>query len=207
MPVAMFLGLLALIATPTGCALGVTAFAALFPHAAHDGTLSAVPSANKNEAAYVLPYPVGVSYPLLQGYHGKWGHEGAAAYAYDFQLPLGSLVTAARGGTVVKIETSHRDGTRKPGEENFVFVSHGDGTFSRYYHLAQGGVLVAAGDRVLPGQEIGRSGDSGASAGPHLHFDVTKECAEWGCQTVPISFTNTTENPLLPERVYQAQPR
>ena len=46
-------------------------------------------------------------------------------------------------------------------------------------------MLVSVGQRVPAGQEVGRSGDSGASAGPHLHFDVTRGCPDWGCQTIP----------------------
>jgi hypothetical protein len=67
---------------------------------------------------YLLPFPVGSSYPVLQGYDGKWGHQGAAAYAYDFAMPIGSPVAAARAGVVVRTEASHADATRKGGEEN-----------------------------------------------------------------------------------------
>ena len=105
-----------------------------------------------------------------------------------------------------KVEESFANATRKPGEENFVFVDHGDGTFARYYHLDRDGALVAPGDAVAAGQPIARSGDSGASAGPHLHFDVTRACADWGCQTVPIEFVNAVENPLVQGREYEARP-
>lgn len=155
---------------------------------------------------YRLPFPVGASYSVLQGYDGEWGHQGAAAYAYDFAMPIGSPVTAARAGVVLKTEAAHADATRKPGKENFVFVDHGDGTFGRYYHLTRGGVLVAVGQRVVAGQEIGRSGDSGASAGPHLHFDVTRGCPDWGCQTIPVRFENSGGNPLVRGQTYQALP-
>ena len=121
-------------------------------------------------------------------------------------MPIGSRVAAARAGVVVRTEASHADATRKGGEENFIFVDHGDGTFGRYYHLTRGGVLVAVGQRVLAGQEIGRSGDSGASAGPHLHFDVTRGCPDWGCQTIPVRFGNSAGNPLLQGQEARALP-
>jgi murein DD-endopeptidase MepM/ murein hydrolase activator NlpD len=153
---------------------------------------------------YLLPYPVGTSCELLQGYNGPWGHDGKAAYAYDFKMPIGSPVTAARDGIVVKVEARFEDGNRTAGQENFMFIDHGDGTFGRYYHLTKDGVLVGVGKRVLAGQVIGRSGNTGASAGPHLHFDVTQTCPEWGCQTISISFSNSLENPLLPDHTYEA---
>jgi len=153
---------------------------------------------------YLLPYPVGTASELLQGYNGPWGHTGKVAYAYDFKMPIGSPVTAARDGIVLRVEARFEDGNRTAGQENFIFVAHGDGTFGRYYHLTKDGVLVAVGKRVSAGQPIGRSGNTGASAGPHLHFDVTQECPEWGCQTIPLSFSNSIENPLRPDRAYEA---
>jgi murein DD-endopeptidase MepM/ murein hydrolase activator NlpD len=41
-----------------------------------------------------------------------------------------------------------------------------------YYHLEKEGVLVQEGDTVKTGQPIGRSGHTGYSAFPHLHFEV-----------------------------------
>lgn len=167
--------------------------------------LAVVPSREPATPRYVLPFPVGATYELLQGYAGPWGHQGAAEFAYDFRMPIGTEVVAARAGVVARVEASFANATRKPGEENYVFVDHGDGTFARYYHLDRGGALVAAGATVAAGQPLARSGDSGASAGPHLHFDVAKECAEWGCQTIPIEFANATENPLVAGRSYEAK--
>jgi murein DD-endopeptidase MepM/ murein hydrolase activator NlpD len=157
-----------------------------------------------SEESYVLPYPTGSSFKVLQGYAGPYGHKGHAEFGYDFQMQIGTPVLAARGGEVVKVVESNSDGTRKPGEENVVVIKHSDGTFSRYYHLTKNGVLVSVGDKVLRGLKIALSGDSGASAGPHLHFDVTKECYEWGCQTVGIEFRNAKENPLRQGVTYEA---
>jgi murein DD-endopeptidase MepM/ murein hydrolase activator NlpD len=88
------------------------------------------------------------------------------------------------------------DSTRKAGEENVIVIRHRDGTYGRYYHLTHNGARVAVGDDVKENQVIGLSGDSGASAGPHLHFDVTKDCYNWGCQTIQMNFRDTKENPL-----------
>lgn len=151
---------------------------------------------SEESVKYVLPYAPGASYRVLQGYNGPWGHDSHSAFAYDFQMPIGTQVHAARSGKVVRVEESHMDSTRKPGDENVVVIRHDDGTYGRYYHLTRNGAEVAVGDDVKQGQLIGFSGDSGASAGPHLHFDVTESCFEWGCQTIKIDFLNTRENPL-----------
>lgn len=154
---------------------------------------------------YLLPYPPGDSVRLIQGPGGPWGHVDATAHAYDFVLAIGSPVVASRSGTVVRVEDRFEDGTKKPGEENYIFISHGDSTFGRYYHLTKGGVIVQVGARVRAGELIGRSGNSGASAGPHLHFDVTRTCPEWGCQTIPIRFLNAGSDSLVDGRWYTAR--
>lgn len=111
--------------------------------------------------------------------------------------PIGSPVVAARAGVVVHLVERNQDATRKPGDENVVVIKHADGSFARYYHLTTDGVLVGLDETVAQGQRIALSGDSGASAGPHLHFDVTKNCYEWGkYQTIPMAFANVVENPL-----------
>jgi murein DD-endopeptidase MepM/ murein hydrolase activator NlpD len=162
------------------------------------------PASASSDNWYLLPYPVGVSSELVQGNNGPWGHSGHAAFAFDFIMPIGSPVTAARGGEVVKVERRFRDGTRTPGEENYIFIRHADGTFGRYYHLTTGGALIDSGARVRRGDVIGRSGNSGTSAGPHLHFDVTRGCPTWGCQTVHIVFQNAGSDSLIAGKIYRA---
>jgi murein DD-endopeptidase MepM/ murein hydrolase activator NlpD len=157
------------------------------------------------DQSYILPYPKGSKYKVLQGYNGRWGHQGHAEFAYDFQMQIGSDVLAARSGIVVKVVEQFQDSTRKPGEENVVVIKHSDGTFGRYYHLTRDGVLVSEGDKVKQREKIALSGNSGASAGPHLHFDVTEDCFDWGCKTIRIEFSNVKENPLKESEMYEAQ--
>ena len=165
---------------------------------------TSVPSVVEGKAVYSLPFPVGDSARLIQGNNGPWGHSGAAAYAFDFIMPIGSPVTAARGGQVVATESRYLDHNRNPGQENYVVIRHSDGTFGRYYHLTKDGALVAVGEMVAQGDTIARSGDTGASAGPHLHFDVTRGCAEWGCQTIAIRFANAGADSLMQGHTYKA---
>src|SRR5688572_33492711 len=119
----------------------------------------------QTKPSYQLPFPAGDSARLIQGNNGPYGHEGHAAYAFDFIMKIGSPVVAARSGIVVATEERFRDATRKPGEENFVIVHHDDSTYARYYHLTTDGAVVDVGDRIRAGDTIARSGDSGASAG------------------------------------------
>jgi hypothetical protein len=60
-------------------------------------------------SAYVLPYPAGQSYPVWQGNCTLGGHHGVYRYSYDFLMPIGSAVTAAREGVVVEIREGYPD--------------------------------------------------------------------------------------------------
>lgn len=51
-----------------------------------------------------------------------------------------------------------------------ILIDHGWGVFSGYWHLSEYNVEV--GDFVQPGDLLGLIGDSGRSAGPHLHFEI-----------------------------------
>jgi murein DD-endopeptidase MepM/ murein hydrolase activator NlpD len=139
---------------------------------------------------YVLPYPPGESYTLTQGNCGSASHGGRFSYAFDFEMPIGTPVIAARDGIVHAVRDDRPDGSGRGGDENFVILDHGDGQFSRYIHLTRGGARVARGDRVTLGDTIALSGHSGRSAFPHLHFDVSTGCRGGTCRTIPSAFTN-----------------
>jgi murein DD-endopeptidase MepM/ murein hydrolase activator NlpD len=85
-------------------------------------------------------------------------HEGV-----DFLVDPGTPVAAAAGGVVVFAG-------RHPQYGNVVDIDHGNDLMTRYAHLSK--VLVKEGAVVQRGRVIGRSGDTGRSTGPHLHFEV-----------------------------------
>jgi murein DD-endopeptidase MepM/ murein hydrolase activator NlpD len=156
---------------------------------------------------YVLPYPVGRTYRVLQGNCSGFGHSGDYKYSIDFDMPLGSIVTAARAGLVVEVRTGHLDGDTVPGHENYVKILHEDGVISAYSHLGTDGVLVAPNALVAQGDTIGLSGNTGATGGVrHLHFHLTPCSEPVDCGTLPVTFRNTTANPasLLVGHSYQA---
>lgn len=139
---------------------------------------------------YVLPFPPGEAYELTQGNCGEESHGGRFRYAFDFRMPIGTPVIAARSGFVVTARDGNPDGTRRVGDENMLIIEHPDGELSRYIHLRQHGVLVEEGDRVAAGDTVARSGNSGRSAFPHLHFDIVDRCGADGCRTTPAAFLN-----------------
>lgn len=81
----------------------------------------------------------------------------------DIGAPSGTTITAAAGGTII---TAGWYG----GYGNYIVIDHGGGVATGYGHCSQ--IFVTAGQTVQRGQAIGAVGSTGASTGPHLHFEV-----------------------------------
>ena len=156
-------------------------------------------SAPELRPKYVLPFAPGDRYTLTQGNCGTASHGGRFTYAFDFEMPTGTPVIAARDGVVYSVQDDRPDGSGTVGDENFVIVAHEDGEYSRYIHLTTDGALVGKGQSVARGDTIALSGHSGRSAFPHLHFDVSEACRSGPCRTVPSAFLNA-EPPIPTER-------
>ena len=158
---------------------------------------------------FVLPYQVGSAYRVIQGNCGSFSHlpDGPWRYAFDFDMPIGTAIVAVRAGTVIEVREQFVDGNRITGQENLIWVRHGDNSIGRYLHLTQNGALVSPGDEVTQGMVIGLSGDTGFSTQPHLHFDVAA-CGGTTCETMPVVFRNTQPNPqgLVRGISYVAEP-
>jgi murein DD-endopeptidase MepM/ murein hydrolase activator NlpD len=101
----------------------------------------------------------------------------------DFAVPSGTQVVATHGGTVVKAGGNGAgDG---PAYGNAVVIKHGNGTYSQYAHLSR--VTVHVGQIVKTGQEIAKSGNTGNSSGPHLHFEI-RTTPNYGSAVDPVKF-------------------
>lgn len=83
----------------------------------------------------------------------------------DIAVAYGTDVRAAAKGTVIFAG-------KKGGYGNCVIVSHGNGLATLYGHLSE--ILVETNDVINVNQVIARSGNSGRSTGPHLHYEVHK---------------------------------
>lgn len=85
-------------------------------------------------------------------------HEGL-----DISVPIGTIVRATASGTVTFAGYSG-------GYGYLVKIDHGSGIETRYGHNSS--LLVKAGDKVLKGDPISKSGNTGRSTGPHVHYEV-----------------------------------
>jgi murein DD-endopeptidase MepM/ murein hydrolase activator NlpD len=156
-----------------------------------------------DEHLYLLPYARGQSYRVLQGFGSGFSHRGIEQYAVDFKMDVGTPVHAARSGIVARVEERHNKGCWEDGcgrYANFIVVLHDDGTTGEYYHLEQHGALVDVGDHVVAGQEIGRSGNTGHTTMPHLHFAVYRATNRATTQSIPITFLSADGVVYQPRR-------
>lgn len=134
------------------------------------------PSARPRDVDYLLPLRQ-PKFRIDQGYGGGFSHKDPQnRYAVDFAADTGTPVLAARDGVVMQVESDFdRAGLnleKYGGRANFVRILHDDGAMSLYAHLKTEGALVRVGQRVRAGQQIGLSGNTGFTTGPHLHFAV-----------------------------------
>ncbi len=159
-------------------------------------------------STYVLPYPVGKTYRTdLSQCSGSYHSKGEPdQFATDFNMEIGSLITASRSGTVVQVEESGAD-YQFP--NNLVVIKHEDGSFAQYMHLTKNGALVDIGKIVSKGDTIGKSGATGLAGYPHLHFVVTNPGNwQYPYESTPHNFSNTDPNPhgLKKNTNYEAYP-
>lgn len=145
---------------------------------------------------FFLPFPPGSTYEVLFGPGDPPHHLSPRnRYAYDFDMPPGSKVSAAASGTVVGVVSRNSGPTGSSRQNNFVALRHPGGVISEYHHLMQDGALVRVGERVERGEVIGFSGQSGRADGPHLHFVVVEDE-----RSVPIRFAGGERKPQKGER-------
>jgi murein DD-endopeptidase MepM/ murein hydrolase activator NlpD len=107
------------------------------------------------------PLPEGKSFGVDRIFNGKPAaqpHTGS-----DYPVPATAPVLAAADGTVVLAQDLFYPG-------NAVFVDHGDGLISMYFHMSE--IAVQTGQEVRKGDRVGRVGTTGRSTGPHLFFAV-----------------------------------
>ena len=137
-------------------------------------------AAKKKAASWVDPVKKYALSAKFAQNGGMWAHKHSGQ---DFAVPIGTNVMAAHGGTVVKAGGNGAgDG---PAYGNAIVIKHGNGTYSQYAHLSR--IDVQIGQVVKTGQHIAKSGNTGNSSGPHLHFEI-RTTPNYGSAVDPVAF-------------------
>ncbi|MFJ8645697.1 M23 family metallopeptidase [Streptomyces sp. NPDC093546] len=137
-------------------------------------------AAAKKTASWVKPVN---GYTLTASFNqggAMWSHKHSGQ---DFAVPIGTPVKAAHSGVVVK--AGPNGGGDGPAYGNAVVIKHSNGTYSQYAHLSK--IDVSVGKKVKTGQLIAKSGNTGNSSGPHLHFEI-RTTPNYGSAINPASF-------------------
>lgn len=136
--------------------------------------IAAQESQSGNDDKQVVPTTGDYAWPLTTSGRitSSFGYRsaptaGASSYhkGVDIAVSVGTSVLATKDGKVVTATYSSSAG-------NYVAIYHGNGTYSYYMHCSS--LSVSVGDRVKKGQVIAKSGSTGISTGPHLHFAIYK---------------------------------
>jgi murein DD-endopeptidase MepM/ murein hydrolase activator NlpD len=99
----------------------------------------------------------------------------------DIGVPTGTDILSGLDGTVT-------EAAYDSGYGYYVTVTDGEGVYAKYAHCSR--ILVTVGQSVSVGDVIAKSGNSGSSTGPHLHFEVIKD----GRYLNPIYFAVTNDD-------------
>ena len=169
--------------------------------------ISAIPGPPKAERAAKmildLPFAKHEAYIVSQGFNGGKTHVTEdSTYAIDIAMPERSMVHAVRDGVVMDVEEDFNKGgmdyEKFIDKANHVRVLHEDGTMALYAHLGLASVIVRPGARVRAGQAIARSGNTGLSSGPHLHF-VIQQNIGMKLVSIPFEFRLKSGGSAVPE--------
>ncbi|MFF7855026.1 peptidoglycan DD-metalloendopeptidase family protein [Streptomyces sp. NPDC007904] len=150
------------------------------PQSSEPASQAAADTATADQAAsasgYSSPVPgggLGTGYKVAGSMWSSGYHTGV-----DFAVPAGTSLKAVGSGTVVSAGWAGAYG-------NQVVIQLADGYYAQYAHLSS--LSVSAGQTVSGGQQVGLSGSTGNSTGPHLHFEI-RTSPNYGSDVDPVSY-------------------
>jgi len=110
-------------------------------------------------------------------------------HGVDVACPVGTPLTAPADGVIV-----HKGSGASGGYT--LIIQHATDLFTVFYHLQKASHLNK-GTRVVRGEKVALSGNTGRSTGPHLHFEVRHPTRTWGQTVDPVPYF-TYEEPVEP---------
>lgn len=135
--------------------------------------------------------------PASYAQDGLAGHNGV-----DFGCPTGTELLASANGVVTEVGNQGAKGYGK-----YFRIKTNNGLQLTYGHCSA--ILVIVGDSVTAGQVVAKSGNTGRSTGPHLHFGVREYDSSGNIKNygngfkgaidpLPLFMNTTSTNPAVP---------
>lgn len=110
----------------------------------------------------------------------------------DFAAPTGTPIMAAGNGTIERASMFSTYG-------NYIRIGHPNGYQTAYAHLSGYAPGIRSGVRVQQGDIIGYVGSTGASTGPHLHYEVIQNGEHINAMSLDLPTGRQLEGPVLEE--------
>lgn len=130
-------------------------------------------------------------YPITLDFHEKWlpTYDNVKTFhqGIDYGCPEGTQILASADGTVMTV------GDAETGYGKFIVLCHYDGTGTVYAHLSK--ICVKQWALVHQGDLIGRSGNTGKSTGPHLHFEWRRKANDYTTAEDPVAHLRSVLDP------------
>ncbi len=131
-------------------------------------------------------------------------HSGNGSQNEDYYC-FGKRLNAPGSGKIVTVRDDVSDNI--PGqlngdfpEGNYIVIDHENGEYSMLAHFKEGSIIVSVGDTVLKGQELGKTGNSGNSSEPHLHYQLQNAADPFDGDGLPAQFLNYYTNQVFVDR-------
>jgi hypothetical protein len=146
-------------------------------------TLAIVPM-EKSKGIYRIPYADNTTVKVGRDHNthtpkGRYDMNGQGGGPYKIVAAADGVIKFIEDGFSKRIKCKDEDGNSIPISEqqnNFVWISHSNGEWTKYTHMAKGSVTGKAklkvGDTVKAGTYLGDESDVGCAGGVHLHFEV-----------------------------------
>ncbi len=147
------------------------------------------------------------AYDIAKVIDGKLELDNASSNEDSFTF--GARINAPGDGIIISLENTIEDNKRGVINStinnsnlggNYIMIDHLNGEYSLLAHLKKGTIIVAVGDTVVKGQEVGKAGNSGNSTGSHLHYQLQNTPEYLDGIGLPAQFRNYYEDDVFMER-------
>jgi murein DD-endopeptidase MepM/ murein hydrolase activator NlpD len=152
---------------------------------------------SRSQGVYRIPYQNDTTVKVFSDFEDHDPPGKVDLYATPVSDDASYRVVAAAAGVIRRIQDGYSATKGKdadPCDNNYVWIEHPNGEWTKYTHMSQGSVTknarLSVGERVSAGQFLGFEDDVGCANGTHLHFEV----AELIPTTAARTFSDTIDS-------------